>query len=63
MQQALRDAGLGRSTPIEVTPDGVIWDGHHAARIAAESGVLVAVKVVNVRLQSTAASIMDLKGS
>ena len=31
MQQALLDAGLERHTAIEVTPDGVIWDGHHAA--------------------------------
>src|SRR5436853_6696134 len=60
MQQALLDAGTKRSTPIEVTPDGVIWDGHHAARITAEKGLLVTVKVVNVKLNPIASSIMDL---
>ena len=60
MQQALLDAGVQRSTPIEVTPDGVIWDGHHAVRIATEKGTRVTVKIVNVKLNPTAASIMDL---
>ncbi len=60
MQQALLDAGAERSTPIEVTPEGVIWDGHHAIRIAAEKGLLVTVKVVNVKVNPTASSIMDL---
>jgi hypothetical protein len=63
MQQALMDAGTQRYTPIEVSPDGVIWDGHHAVRIAAERGVLVTVKVVNVKLNATASSIMDLQVS
>lgn len=61
MQRALQDAGIERATPIEVTPDGVIWDGHHAVRIAAENGMLITVKVVAVRLNPTAASIMDLR--
>jgi hypothetical protein len=60
MQQALLDAGIDRSTPIEVTPDGVIWDGHHAVRIAAEKGMPIIVKIVNVRVDPTASSIMDL---
>src|SRR2546422_291958 len=59
-QQQLLDAGTKRGTPIEVTPDGVIWDGHHAVRVAAEKGTLVTVKVVNVRVSATASSIMDL---
>ncbi len=59
-QQVLRDAGVERNTPIEVTPDGVIWDGHHAVRIAAEKGIAVTVKVVNVRVNATASSILDL---
>src|ERR1017187_3564693 len=57
------DAGIERHTPIEVAPDGVIWDGHHAVRVAADKGVTVTVKVVNVRLNPTASSIMDLKVS
>jgi hypothetical protein len=60
MQQALSDAGVERSTPVEVTPDGVIWDGHHAVRIAAEKALRVTVKVVSVRVKPTASSIMDL---
>lgn len=60
MQQALLEAGTERNTPIEVTPDGVIWDGHHAVRIAAEKGLLVTVKVVNVKLNPTVSSIMAL---
>jgi hypothetical protein len=60
IQQALLDAGTKRSTPIEVTPDGVIWDGHHAVRIAAGKGLLVTVKVVNAKVNPTATSIMLL---
>jgi len=60
MQQAMLDAGTKRFTPIEVTPDGVIWDGHHAARIAAEKGLSIAVKVVNVKVNPTASSILLL---
>lgn len=62
-QQKLLDTGIARATPIEVTPDGVIWDGHHAVRVAAENGKLVGVKVVAVRVNAVAASIMDLKVS
>ena len=60
MQKALQDAGIERGTPIEVTPNGVIWDGHHAVRVAAEKGNLITVKVVAISLNPTAASIMDL---
>jgi hypothetical protein len=60
MQQALLDAGIQRTTPIEVTPDGVIGDGHHAVRIAAGKGLPITVKVVNVKVNPTASSIMFL---
>jgi hypothetical protein len=60
MQAALVDAGVERYTPIQVTPDGVIWDRHHAVRVAAERGITVTVQVVNQRAKPTAASIMDL---
>jgi hypothetical protein len=60
IQKALVDAGTERSTPIQVTLDGVIWDGHHAVRIAAESGIVLTVQVVNQRVNPTAGSIMDL---
>jgi hypothetical protein len=59
-QRGLQDAGIERWTPIEVTPDGVLWDGHHAVRVAAEKGKLVTVKVVAITQSLTAQSIMDL---
>jgi hypothetical protein len=60
MQQALLDVGTKRNTPIEVTPEGVIWDGHHAVRIAAGKGLSITVKVVNVKVNAAASSIMLL---
>src|SRR5262249_55432996 len=60
IQKALIDAGTKRHTPIQVTADGVIWDGHHTVRIAAEVGILVSVKVVNQKANPTAASILHL---
>ena len=45
-QQQLIQQGITRNTPIEVTPGGVIWDGNHAARAAAQAGVPVTVKVI-----------------
>lgn len=62
-QQKLLDAGTERTTPIEVTSDGVIWDGHHAVRIAAENRVAITVKVVYIRAKPSAPSILDLKVS
>jgi hypothetical protein len=59
-QRALQDAGIERWTPVEVTPDGVIWDGHHGVRVAAENGKQLTVKVVAIQLKPTAASIIDL---
>jgi hypothetical protein len=60
IQQGLLDSGTQRSTPIRVTPDGVIWDGHHAVRLAAEQGTRVSVQVVKFKQTPTAASILDL---
>ena len=45
-QQQLIEQGTPRITPIKVTPEGVIWDGNHGARAAAEAGVPVSVEVV-----------------
>jgi hypothetical protein len=59
-QRALVDAGIQRHTPVQVTLEGVIWDGHHAARVAAEKQLLVVVKVVTEQLAPTADSILDL---
>jgi hypothetical protein len=46
VQRALMQAGTPRYTPIQVTPDGVVWDGHHAVRAAAEAGRAVDILVV-----------------
>ena len=46
VQAALRRTATRRSTPILVTTEGVIWDGHHAVRLAAENGETVDVRVV-----------------
>jgi hypothetical protein len=43
-----------------VTRGGVIWDGHHAVRAAAEAGAMVDVLVVGITATPTAASILDL---
>jgi hypothetical protein len=60
IQTALLDAGTDRHTPIQVTQDGVIWDGHHAVRVAAERGIVIKAKVVKLALKPSAASILDL---
>jgi hypothetical protein len=59
-QRALLLAGTPRLTPIQVTPDGVIWDGHHAVRAAGEEGRTVEVRVVRITVPPTAASILQL---
>jgi hypothetical protein len=45
-QRRLIQSATPRWTPIQVTPDGVIWDGHHGARAAAERALAVDVLVV-----------------
>jgi hypothetical protein len=59
-QKGLLEAGSERFSPIQVTCDGVIWDGHHALRIAAEKGIHVTVKVVSEKMPPSAASILAL---
>jgi hypothetical protein len=46
LQQDLIARGIPRSTPIEVTPGGVIWDGNHGAAAAALAGKPITVLVV-----------------
>lgn len=50
LQRGLLAAGVRRWTPIQVRPDGVISDGHHAARAAAEQGLAVEVVVTSPRV-------------
>lgn len=60
IQQGLLDSGTQRATPIRGTPDAVLWDGHHAVRLAAEQGANVNVQVVKFQQTPTAGSILDL---
>jgi precorrin isomerase len=60
LQRALRATGQPRFSPILVTTDGVIYDGHHAVRVAAEDGITVDVKVVADSVPASAACILDL---
>jgi hypothetical protein len=60
VQARLLWAGTPRFTPVQVTTDGVIFDGHHAVRAAAEAGGLMDVKVVAFPVPAAADSILDL---
>jgi hypothetical protein len=60
LQTALRQTGTPRLTPIRVTTEGVIWDGHHAVRLAAESGETVDVRVVPLLVPPSGLTILQL---
>lgn len=60
VQAALRVAGTARFTPILVTSEGVIWDGHHAVRVAAENGETVDVRVVSMLESPSGLTILQL---
>lgn len=49
-----------RMTPIKVTREGVIWDGHHAIRAAAELDLSVDVLVVAQTVPPSGLSIVQL---
>ena len=59
-QAALRQTGTPRSTPILVTIEGVIWDGHHAVRLAAENGETVDVRVIALSESPSGLTIFEL---
>ncbi len=59
-QRSLLQSGQSRYTPIQVTRGGVIYDGHHAVRAAAEADAAVDVLVVDQVVSATASSILDL---
>ncbi len=59
-QRRLLLSGAARWTPIRVTPDGVIFDGHHMVRAAAEEGKLVDVRVVAIQQPPVGEMILDL---
>jgi RNA-binding protein YhbY len=45
-QRDLLSGEIERTTLIQVTANGVVWDGHHGLRAAAEATKVVKVKVV-----------------
>lgn len=59
-QRGLRQTGRQRLTPIQVTTEGVIWDGHHTVRAAAEGGETVDVLIVASLVQASGLTILQL---
>jgi hypothetical protein len=59
-QRRLLLVGTVRFTPVQVTPDGVILDGHHMVRAAAEERTLIDVRVVGIRQPPAGDLILDL---
>jgi hypothetical protein len=59
-QRALRQMGRQRLTPIQVTVQGVIWDGHHAVRAAAERGETVDVLIVDSVAPASGLTLLQL---
>jgi hypothetical protein len=45
---------------LRLTPDAVIFDGHHGIRAAAEEGMMVDVLVVGLRVSPCGLSILGL---
>lgn len=59
-QAAMIRGGVQRHTPILVNSLGIIVDGHHAVRAAADLGERVDVVVSSLPAKATADSILDL---
>src|SRR5262245_28423375 len=59
-QQQLLASGVAKLTPIQVNELGIIWDGHHAVRAAAEAGTKVDVLVISQALTAVGMLILDL---
>jgi uncharacterized protein (DUF58 family) len=59
-QRLLIRSGVPRVTIIQVSPEGVIVDGHHAVRASAEEGRTVDVRVTPLRVASKPGTILDL---
>jgi hypothetical protein len=59
-QRRLLLAGIPRLSSVQVTPDGVIFDGHHMVRAAAEEGKLIDVRVVGISQPPAGELILDL---
>lgn len=59
-QRTLVRTRTPRYTPIQVTIDGVIVDGHHAVRAAAEEGLTVDVLISALPVEGQPETILDL---
>jgi hypothetical protein len=59
-QRGLRQAGRQRFTPVQVTIQGVIWDGHHGVRAAAERGETIDVLIVDAVAVASGLTILQL---
>ena len=59
-QRALIQSGQRRMSPIQVTLGGVIFDGHHAVRVAAEQGGNIDVLVIDQEVPPAGSYILDL---
>ena len=59
-QRQLIRSGQSRWTPILVTIAGIVYDGHHAVRAAADEGATVDIQIVDQPLTASASSILDL---
>jgi hypothetical protein len=59
-QRKLIESGQARFTPIQVSQEGVIIDGHHYIRAAAEERRLIEVLVTSLSARPLADSILDL---
>jgi hypothetical protein len=59
-QRTLLLSGTPRLTPIQVTSAGVIFDGHHMVRAAAEEGKLIDVRAVAIPQPPVGDMILDL---
>jgi ParB-like chromosome segregation protein Spo0J len=59
-QRSLIRRGVPRLTPIQVSREGVIVDGHHAVRAAAEEGRSIDVLVTDFAITGKTCSILDL---
>ncbi|MCE9553164.1 MAG: hypothetical protein K8T91_07270 [Planctomycetes bacterium] len=47
IQESLIAAQISRDTLIQVTKNGIIWDGHHGAAAAARRGLSITVEIVD----------------
>jgi hypothetical protein len=59
-QRSLLGSGRPRLTPIQVSRDGVIVDGHHAIRAAAEEGRTVDVLISELTVAARESSILNI---